>query len=164
MADGKKIYMSGNQGNKNGYVVKNDYDKQKKEAKLPDGYLANGYYEYDSEKNKSLKTIYVLRFAKDVADAITNGEKAIKKTQLRKYYDAVVKYTDEYQKGEITEKQMLASISELASLAFQAVQKKKAPRIFEEFMSKNIETIKNADDALAFKRHFMAIVCYFPEK
>lgn len=127
---------------------------------LPNQYLVGGYF---SEDTKTLKREYVLQFAKDLAINLSSDRRAIKKTQLRGFYDKVKGARDNYERNYISLDDAILSICELAPLAQQSVSRGNAPRLFSDFIDKNVKYINDYESLKAFEQHFRAIVCYYPE-
>lgn len=127
---------------------------------LPNQYLVGGYF---SEDTKTLKREYVLQFAKDLAINLSSDRRAIKKTQLRGFYDKVKGARDNYERNYISLDDAILSVCELAPLAQQSVSRGNAPRLFSDFIDKNVKYINDYESLKAFEQHFRAIVCYYPE-
>lgn len=128
---------------------------------LPDKYLVDGYFSDDS---KTLKREYVLSFAKELATSLSSDKRtAIKKTQLRGFYDKVKGARDNYERNYIDLSDAILSICELAPLAQQSVTRGNAPKLFYDFIKKNVDKVVDYESLKAFEQHFRAIVCYYPE-
>lgn len=127
---------------------------------LPNQYLVGGYF---SEDTKTLKREYVLQFAKDLAINLSSDRRAIKKTQLRGFYDKVKGARDNYERNYISLDDAILSVCELVPLAQQSVSRGNAPRLFSDFIDKNVKYINDYESLKAFEQHFRAIVCYYPE-
>lgn len=127
---------------------------------LPNKYLFGGYY---VDNSKTLKREYVLQYAKDLAYNLSSDRRAIKKTQLRGFYEKVKSARDNYERNYITLEDALLSIYELAPLSQQSVTRGNAPRLFADFIEKNVEYVKDYESLKAFEQHFRAILCYYPE-
>lgn len=130
---------------------------------IPDGYLVNGYFE---DNTTVLRSEYVLSYAQNLAQSLASERPSIKKTQLRGFYDKVKNARDNYERNFITLEDALLNICELASLANNSVNKGNAPKLFKQFIDKNVQyiTSNRTYEALkAFEQHFRAILCYYPE-
>lgn len=128
---------------------------------LPDRYLVGGYFE---DGTTTVKREYILQFARELATKLSSDRQAIKKTQLRKFYDKVKAARDDHERNFIELSDALISICELSPLANQAVTRGNAPKLFSEFIDKNVLYVKDYESLKAFEQHFRAIVCYYPEK
>lgn len=158
--------MAGNVSNKKPLDQSNRREQSKyggnqNQSNLPEKYLVGGYFESDS---KTLKREYVLQFAKELATNLSSDRRtAIKKTQLRGFYDKVKGARDNYERNFISLEDALLSVCELAPLAQQSVTRGNAPKLFADFIEKNVNYVKDYESIKAFEQHFRAIVCYYPE-
>lgn len=152
--------MAGNVGNRKQFDQSNKKEQNSYNV-LPNQYLVGGYFGDDS---KTLKREYVLQFAKELANNLSSDRRAIKKTQLRGFYDKVKSARDNYERNYIDLNDALLSICELAPLAQQSVTRGNAPKLFADFIEKNVNFVKDYESLKAFEQHFRAIVCYYPEK
>ena len=136
---------------------------QQEVINLPTDYLSSGYFITDEGGNKALDDKLVLTFAKKIANDLVSGKTKIAKSQLRKYYDFVVDIHDKLIRNRITTGEAVSEIKRLSGFAVSAVQKNKAPKLCEMFINTNLNAIHSKDDVVAFKKHFEAITCFYPE-
>ena len=141
--------------------------QQPPQAKFPKGYLEGGYFELIDGKN-ALKSDYIISFAKYIKDTFSKPSEPykrdqLKKSQLRKFYDYTIGLRDKLQQNSNNYDLIKAEVARLIPFAQQSNTKGKAPQAFAEFMAKNFAAINNAEDYIAFTKHFEAIVAYYPE-
>ena len=138
-------------------------DKTEAIRSIPNGYLVGGYFENGTTV---LKSDYVLNFAQSLAQSLASEKPPIKKTQLRRFYDKVKNTRDNYERNFISLEDAILNICELAPLANNSMNKGNAPKLFLQFIDKNVQYIRTnrTYEALkAFEQHFRAILCYYPE-
>lgn len=144
-----------NRGNNGG----NRYEQS--QPSLPSGYLVDGYF--GKSGGTTAKREFVLDYAQEIADALSNSRPELKKTQLRGFYNKL-KYAWENTERDMSKlDDALLSVAQLASLAHQAVAKSNAPKLFQDFMDLNVKNVDSYDTLRAFEQHFKAIICYYPE-
>lgn len=155
----------------NGYKT-NSYqnDNRKTQAQdFPKGYLEDGYF--DDDKKEELKIWYIVEFSKAIKDGLINcGKDENKSTQLRKYYEFVVRIKDKIKYNSSSDinnnvrfEQILPEIHKLSYYANYAMTRGKVSKFFVDFIDKNINAIKDEKDFGAFATHFEAIIAYLPK-
>jgi CRISPR/Cas system CSM-associated protein Csm2 small subunit len=143
--------------NKQSYKDKQDSSHQG----LPQGYLVNGYF--DSKGN--LFEPLITTWAEEVAKDLGRGYPEMKKHQLRRFYNHAkalerkLDLTFDYDSINADLKILISYVSNAA-----CAKPPKVPRIFEEFIRKNLSYVKDSKSFHGFLDHFQAVVgfceCY----
>lgn len=131
------------------------------EIPFPEKYLEGGYFE-DDEK-KILKVEYITKYSEKIAKDLQVGKDLNKSSQLRKYYDFVVRIKDRLKYNTFSFKELLPEINRLNGYVTYAEGRKKVSKYFVNFISKNTQSIKTQEDFKAFATHFEAIIAYLPK-
>jgi CRISPR-associated protein Csm2 len=121
---------------------------------LPNGYLVSGYFDQKGNVNENFITFW----AEDIAKKLGQSSPDMKKHQLRKFFNHVKSlerrlYLSDFEK---INKDLKMLLSYATSAAFASPPK--IPRLFEEFIKRNLASIKDSKTFLAFVQHFEAIV------
>lgn len=130
---------------------------KKDEPKLPVGYLDGGYY---TKKNDEwvLKKEYIVKFPKEIADALSLDKNKNKRSQIRKFYEYTLRVQDLLRRknGEfaIVEAELDRLIPHVKYASNRSTPT--VTSLFVEFIEQNIEQIKNEKDLIAFVKHFEA--------
>lgn len=145
----------------------NRYPQQPPQAMFPKGYLEGGYFELIDGK-QALKSDYIISYAKFIKDTFNRPSSQykkdqLKKSQLRKFYDCSIGLRERLRQNSNNYELIKAEVARLIPFAQQSNTKGKAPQAFVDFMVKNFAAINNAEDYVAFTKHFEAIVAYYPE-
>ena len=162
MNDMKRALEKGN------FKVAESDKKETYTLHYPSEYLKNGYF----NGNNVIKPELLLGLAKSMADILKTDEQGkrnshIAKSQLRKFYDFVCDTEQDLTHKVIDERTAISEIVRLDSWANESVSKGKATREFYRFIHDNVNAVVKADTAeavTAFKKHFEAIICYYPER
>lgn len=134
---------------------------------LPEDYLKGGYFEYAGGeiKVKKLKKELILGLGQRISRDIANARTDLKTAQLRKFYDYCRNISENLKHWNGDFNSVETDILKLMCFASDAKTKGKIPDIFYEFIKRNVEAIKDADDfKKGFMEHFQAIVAYYPKK
>lgn len=149
-----------------GYGGRGRYQQnQREEFRLSEGYLKNGYFN-DTPTGKAIKTSLMMKTARDIAEGLYSAWPQIKKSQLRKYYDYCKNLQAKMEFKKVGFEVIQPGFAKLLGHATNASNKspKLVPRLFVDFVERNINTVKDADDFNAFVEHFEMIVAYYPRK
>ena len=128
--------------------------------RLPEGYLAGGYYQ-DSDKQK-LKKEYICDFAKDIAKILEKdgGREANKRTQIRKFYEYLLRVNQKMNMKNYDLSYIEADLAKLSPYVQYAGSRKVVSKVFVEFIEKNVAAIKGEEDLKAFVSHFESLIAY----
>jgi CRISPR type III-A-associated protein Csm2 len=149
-----------------GYGGRGRYQQnQREEFRLSDGYLKNGYFN-DTPTGKAIKTSLMMKTARDIALGLNSTWPKVKKTQLRKYYDYCKNLQGKMQLKSVGYEVIRPGFVKLLGHATNALNKSTplVPRLFVEFVERNVNAVKDADDFNAFVEHFEMIVAYYSEE
>lgn len=130
-------------------------------AELPDGYLAKGYYK-DSDK-KILYPEYIITYPKEIVRELKDNTKN-KSSQLRRYYEYTVRIKDRLRQTNATFQEMESEIGRLIPFAEYALNRNKVTFYFKKFIEKNVNSIRDEKDFMAFAKHFEAIIANLPKE
>jgi CRISPR-associated protein Csm2 len=136
-------------------MKKNIQDYKKPIAlELPNGYLENGYF----DENGNIIENFITLWAEDIAKKLGNSTPDMKKHQLRRFFNHVrsLERRLHLSNFEKINKDLKMLLSYATSAAFASPPK--IPKLFEEFIRKNLAFIKDSKTFLAFVQHFEAIV------
>lgn len=133
----------------------------KLEPTFPKGYLEGGYFL--DETKKILKSEYIVEYSKHIADNFKDGDKN-KSSQLRKYYDYVIRIKEPLKYGIKTFDEVHPEIKRLDYFTSYAETRGKVSRYFVNFIKKNLQSINTKEDFFAFSTHFEAIIAYLPKE
>ncbi len=127
---------------------------------LPDGYLAGGYYS-DARKEK-LKKEYIIDLPKKIAKELEydGGRDANKRTQIRKFYEYLLRVELKMQLKENDYSMVEADLAALVPYVSYAGKRRLVSRIFQQFIEKNVNAVHDANDLRAFAKHFEALVAF----
>lgn len=127
---------------------------------LPDGYLIGGYYT-DPEKEK-LKKEYIVAYPRQIADALERDGKreANKRTQIRKYYEYLLRVRDKLNLKDGDFEAIEADLAELFPKATYAQTRQVVSGLFVDFIRENLEAVQDARDLRAFVKHFEAVIAF----
>ena len=137
---------------------KSTWGAGREQAELPKEYLKQGYF----DSNGVLFERYLKRNgdADDIAKGLSSF-RDFKNHQLRRFYghiraaDNILKMTGNFPAVKV-------ELQKLAAFVAEAYGKKKVPKIFYDFINKNIEYIKTEMDFReGFLAHFQAVVGFF---
>lgn len=134
-----------------------------REIKLPQGYLVSGYF----DPKGNLFENYITIWAEEIAKGLGQGYPRMKKHQLRRFYNHVkllerkLELTNDYASINADLKTLIPQAAN-AACATPA----KVPKLFEEFIRRNLAVVKDLKTFQSFLEHFQAIVgfseCYLP--
>lgn len=127
---------------------------------LPDGYLARGYYE-DADK-KILRMEYIIDYPKEIVDQLKMEKN--KSSQLRKYYEFVIRIKDRLRQTNVSYDEMKSAIASLIPYTEYARTRGKVSDYFRKFIGKNVNSIHDEKDFMAFAKHFEAIIANLPKE
>ncbi len=139
---------------------KNKNYNSKLEPTFPEGYLEGGYFE-DKEK-RTLKSEYIVKYPIHIVKNLKDGDKN-KSSQLRKYYDFVVRIKDTLKYDIKTFDEVYPEINKLDYHSTYAESRNKVTKYFVDFIKKNLQNIHTKEDFFAFATHFEAIIAYLPK-
>lgn len=129
---------------------------------LPEGYLARGYYE-DAEK-KVMRPEYIIKYPKEIVEELKQDKNKNKSSQLRKYYEFVIRIKDRLRQTNTSYEEMKSEIGRLIPFAEYALTRGKVSDYFQKFISKNVTAIHDEKDFMAFAKHFEAIIANLPKE
>jgi CRISPR-associated protein Csm2 len=136
--------------------MRKEYQRSERQAdvNLPSGYLANGYFD---PKGELLENFIVL-WAEEIARNLGQAFPEMKKHQLRRFYNHVKSLErkldlSDYESINNDLKMLIPYATSAAN-----VSPPKIPRLFEEFIRKNLALVKDPKSFHAFLKHFEAIV------
>jgi CRISPR type III-A-associated protein Csm2 len=138
--------------------MRKEYQRSERVAdvNLPVGYLANGYFNPQS----NLLENFITFWADEIARKLGQASPDMKKHQLRRFYNHVKSLErkldlSDYESINNDLKMLIPYATSAAN-----VSPPKIPRLFEEFIRKNLALVKDSKSFHAFLRHFECIVCY----
>lgn len=129
---------------------------------LPEGYLVRGYYE-DAEK-KVMRPEYIIKYPKEIVEELKCDRNKNKSSQLRKYYEFVIRIKDRLRQTNTSYDEMKSEIGRLIPFAEYALTRGKVSDYFQKFISKNVNCIHDEKDFMAFAKHFEAIIANLPKE
>lgn len=147
--------------NKNSYNKSFNNKNIKPEPTFPERYLKEGYFK--DENKKILRSEYIVEYPKHIVKNLKDGEKN-KSSQLRKYYDFVVRIKDTLKYDTKTFEEVYPEINKLAYHTNYAQTRIKVTKYFTDFINMNLENINTKEDFFAFATHFEAIIAYLPKE
>jgi len=131
------------------------------EIDLSPNYLTNAYFDTKGNLFEELVTTS----AEDIAEKLGKAKPQMTKHQLRRFYNHVksldrkLDLTNDYQTINTELKMLISYASNAACKSSPSI-----PRIFEKFIRKNLEMVKDAKTFRGFIEHFQAVVgfceCY----
>lgn len=133
----------------------------KPEPTFPERYLEEGYFK--DESKKILKSEYIVEYPKHIVKNLKDGDKN-KSSQLRKYYDFVVRIKDTLKYDIKTFDEVYPEINKLDYNSSYAETRGKVTKYFVDFIKKNLQNINTKEDFFAFATHFEAIIAYLPKE
>ena len=163
MVNGRNSFNTPRMSGKNTSQFKG-HNSRSFEQNLPEGYLKDGYFDIvkGDRDSKKLKRELILNVAQKISIDIGNARPELKGSQLRKYYDYSVNINEKLKKLNGSFDMVESDVAKLKIFVADGLTKKKIPKIFYDFISKNVEMIKNADDFnKGFIEHFQAVVAYY---
>ncbi len=131
-----------------------------KPAALPVGYLQGGYY---SDPGKiRLKKEYIVDYPREIADALDRdgGRDANKRTQIRKFYEYLLRVERKMSLAGNDFSVVEADIAGLLPHVSYAGKRRLVSSLFVEFTEKNIAAVRDEKDMRAFVKHFEALVAF----
>ena len=132
------------------------------ELTFPNEYLYGGYFE---DKNKEiLKCEYIVEYPKHIVLNLIRNKDKNKSSQLRKYYDYIVRIKDTLKYDNQIFNKVHVEINRLDYYVSYAESRGKVSRYFVDFIKKNLKNIKTKEDFFAFLKHFEAIIAYLPKE
>lgn len=135
--------------------------KERQEATFPKDYLKGGYFK-DSSK-KTLRCEYVVEYPKHIVENLKFKDKN-KSSQLRKFYDYVIRIKDTIKYDTKTFDEVITEINKLDYYASYAETRGKVTKYFVDFIKENLKNINGKEDFLAFSTHFEAVIAYLPKE
>lgn len=150
-------YYNKNNSSKNNY----NKDNNKQKPTFPEGYLKKGYFE-DNDK-KVLICDYIVEYPKHIVRNLEDKNKN-KSSQLRKYYDYVVRIKDSLKYNRKEFEEVLGDIKRLDYYVSYAKTRGKVTDYFVNFIRKNLENVNTKEEFFAFATHFEAIIAYLPKE
>ena len=127
---------------------------------LPQGYLDGGYFKNVNGK-EVLKVEYIIDYSRKISNILSDCDATKNKsTQLRKYYDFCIRIKSLLKSNK--DKYELVE-SELKKVIYHVQYANKRGTVTKEFVNfieKNVNNIKNAEDFYAFITHFESIIAY----
>ena len=160
--NGNNYQNNRNGGNNNFKKDNRYYDNRNAVQELPNGYLEKGYYE-DDEK-KIMRVEYIVQYPKEIVDQLKKDRNKNKSSQLRRYYEFVIRIKDRLRQSGTTFDEMKSEIGRLIPFAEYAVTRGKVSAYFQKFINKNINSIRDERDFMAFAKHFEAIIANLPKE
>lgn len=126
---------------------------------LPAGYLQGGYFEPGHDGGKPvLRKEYIVGYPEQIARALEDRDKN-KSSQLRRFYDYCIRIRSMQERGRAFE-QVQAEFCRLVPFADYAQTRNTVTPLFVDFIRKNVQAVRNADDLYAFVKHFEAVVAH----
>ncbi|MCX7926524.1 MAG: type III-A CRISPR-associated protein Csm2 [Candidatus Omnitrophica bacterium] len=123
--------------------------------KLPNNYLSRGYFDSSGNLYEEL----VVSWAEEIAKNLGLAKPEMRKHQLRRFYNHIKNLE---RKLEISNEfdAINNDLKMLISYAVNAASSNpaKVPKIFEEFIRRNLSLVKDAKTFRGFLQHFQAIV------
>jgi CRISPR type III-A-associated protein Csm2 len=136
--------------------MKRDYQRNGKaiDVSLPSGYLVKGYFDQKGNLLENFITIWAEEIAKKLGQAYPD----MKKHQLRRFYNHVksLERRLDLSDYENINKDLKMLVSYATSAAFSSPPK--IPKLFEEFIRKNLGLVIDSKSFQAFLQHFESIV------
>ena len=132
------------------------FDRRTTEIDIPDDYLSYDYY--DEEGYLDLQ--FISGYPEKLAKAFVSARQELTNTQLRRFYQNVMNIEKRLkQVGDFNV--VLEDIKMLKAFVAEAKGKGKVPKVFYDFISKNVDLIDDEKKFTAFIKHFQAIVANF---
>lgn len=100
------------------------------------------------------------KWAKDVYNE-SNNKKLNKPSQIRKFYDEVLRFKDDLQTNEKEFESVLPYIQMLKAKVNYAVGRDLVSEKFKEFIEKSVDAVKDKEDFEAFSGLFEAFMGYY---
>ncbi len=146
--------------NQYGSSYKGGYGGKKQDITLPEGYLKGGYYN-DPEKEK-LKPEYIVKYPKEIVRGFEKEGKGNgnKRSQIRKYYEYLLRIEKKMINSDNDFSIVEADLQDLISKATYAKGRGVVTKIFEQFIERNVEAVKDEKDLRAFKKHFESVIAF----
>ena len=127
---------------------------------LPRGYLEQGYFDAAGHIHKELLVDHAREVARLIGMRQDRAE-GIKNAQLRKFYGHV-KTAESRMNYGVPFEAVRPRILELSAFVAEAHGKEKVPKIFKEFMDRNLERVTDGKSFReGFVKHFQAVVGFF---
>lgn len=124
---------------------------------LPNDYLAQGFF----DEKGYLYADLIANTAEQVALALGNSSPSLSTSQLRRFFSHAkaaqnsLNVMGDYDKVKV-------NIHKLRSFAAEATGKRKVPKVFQEFIEKNLDLTTDAKSfGKGFMEHFQAVVAFF---
>lgn len=155
--------MAGYKPNPNQGYNRQNVNRNLPQEQLPAGYLKGGYFKIlDGEK--VLKTEYIIKYPKDIVQALTaSGNKLNKRSQIRKFYEYALGLQGQMQRNGWEYPVIEAELNRLLPYAAYAKSRNVVSDLFEQFIKDAVSSIHDKDDFNAFIKHFEAIIAYLPK-
>lgn len=129
-------------------------------ARLPEGYLAQGYF----DRQGHLLPQVVVDWPRGIATAL--AEARLQTAQLRRFFEEARRIETQLQAGAEFAALRSSRILKMDGYAADAVTKDKAPPLFRQFIGQNLKWASQDRKSFleGFIPHFESVVAYFPRK
>lgn len=125
-------------------------------SRLPPGYLQNGYF--DAAGN--IRPEVIVDWPRTLAESLARD---MKTAQVRRFFSEVRRLQGRLKAGTPFAA-LRPEVLKLDGYAENAVKRKNAPPLFQQFIRKNLEWATRDERHLdAFVDHFESLVAYYPE-
>ncbi len=124
---------------------------------LPQGYLANGYF----DENGNLYPEVIQKWPMEIARAFRQSRPQLNTTQLRRFFNKVCDIKLRLDAGQSFDS-LKEQIYTLGPMAAASVGRETAPQIFKDFIDQNVQLATQSSNHLrrGFKTHFESIIAY----
>lgn len=138
------------------------YSSNNNTSSLPNGYLNQGYFNEKGNLHEDLILKHAEEIAKSLGNsALRNDRPNLTYGQLRRFYSHAINAQLAYNSHK-NEGLFLNTVKLLDSFVAEAIGKGKVPKVFQDFIKRNVNQIKTARDINdGFMPHFQAVVAYF---
>lgn len=118
-------------------------------ATLPADYLTDGYYAVADNGKEYLRPQIVATYARGIAAALASMKPAD--------INAMIRELKRSKKSSLPYEARQTAAYEMLPRAISLVRRKRAPQLFVDFVSANLDAIHNDNDWTAYYRHLEAI-------
>lgn len=129
--------------------------------KLPDGYLARGYFD---EKGNPWPSV-ILEWPRDIADKLAQSRPQMTTAQLKGRFFAQVRRIEGKLDSLKDYDAVRQDVLKLEAFVEDAAKKNKVPDLFRQFIRANVKEAAKGEREFrrGFVNHFECVVAYFPE-
>lgn len=131
-------------------------------AELPSGYLAKGYFD---EKGNCWPQV-IQDWPRQISHSLDQSRPQMKTAQLRGRFFTEVRRLETKLKAGRNFDAIRPELLKIGAFAEQAVNKKKVPLLFKQFIDANLRLATKGEKEFTdgFVNHFECVVAYFPER